>query len=1272
MEEGLRLSDILEEKTDKGLTLSDIMSREGGLTLDEIKEPPFEVKREGGITEAMRKAIEAPEVEKSGLARERELREAIKGSEAYRVEQMKGHITPIQREQMRLDIAKEEEMEREAIRLEKVRVPYRWAAASLGQLERVFRGAAQLGYRGHGRIAAITGNEEVEKAAKSLENLFSYETQREVFAQKEEQRHLTKLAKEGRHGEAAIYAVTNASAETLQALLLLSTLPKVSPIPGMAVKSAKMGLKSVIGATSANASRLALWNFLTSPGSTKDRTKGALTTFAYMMTPALSGPLAGKIFGTEGVGAHLLAKGLDFLSNTGISGLVVKEYSEAYEEAKRLAIQAGDTEPGDWMKYIVRTGAVKTMVTDLISSLGTRPTGLAKVGSVNEKLIDLTSERVEQLMGEWDRKSQVRDVVEGQLEKAQYRVVRPGGERIAYGVEAEAGIGPEGEAPTFRGRVSQEYVNALNAQIRDTLEERGLSKKYLSSLKKQMLKGQKSLDAGQLSAVLNAVQRARPYKIKGERPITERTEKKIQSLSAILGATDKIGQNEVARLMVEEGIEGPPRFVDKDTHITEKDAKKLLSILNDEGEVLKSKIELERALDARPKLRQEWIRHKNESMSRTQRQMESGEAIKVSPFWDQDLMFAEMEAKTGKEFHRANADMADVRNDVEAEVQRDFMEPLQRIPGFDVLTKSVGASNRIRNYIESFLEKGKVPSPGVMTVAERAAADEMIRGFNAEKINVRETRFLESYRDHDGDVKAMKKDIPDASEKELLRAIDAYEYEGINALRLEISKPDIMWGTIDNGYAPRNTFVPRLMKMLPSMKKTTDYMLHTRRGIEFGPETDKHIFQQYESYHRQLMLTQRLAPHLRYMDRLWRRSAYDFGDPKEMEKRLTISFNEMKGYGEGGGWIGQKVRRLLSQVMSAVFLDPTKWVRNKLQNSAFYPWRQSLRDPRNRNLTPEERDYFHRRVSQKFGLLRHYMLGEEKPLPYVGRLADWARAVSLYPLTDETNRWRSYKASINRAERAMIKNPESPEGAMRDMGADFLEPLERARLLEVWSKEGDEGAKRYFATKVTDRVNFLYERWRRASVEHGPLGRTIMNLFTFPRSYTQRLYLQGRKAFKGKSHRAKFNAAKDIAGVMIIGTLIGEGFKAVTGQEWNPYNPATIIPWSPGGLSLGVPTEIVETLQAMLSAAEGDEQALDRAIMGMKRSADMGIPFFELMIDSIEGATGTRNIDLRTLRKMKEAVSEEYEVAEDRYEVERDFVEMVQHIFFGTKKKEEE
>jgi len=241
------------------------------------------------------------------------------------------------------------------------------------------------------------------------------------------------------------------------------------------------------------------------------------------------------------------------------------------------------------------------------------------------------------------------------------------------------------------------------------------------------------------------------------------------------------------------------------------------------------------------------------------------------------------------------------------------------------------------------------------------------------------------------------------------------------------------------------------------------------------------------------------------------------------------------------------------------------------------------------------------------------------------------------------------------------------------MKADFLEPLEQARLLEKWARDGDEAATHYFGQKVTDRTHFLYERWRRASVEHGNLGKTVLNLLTFPRSYMQRITLSLRRSVKGSTGKVRRRAARDVAGVMVIGIMAGEAFKWVTGSVWNPYNPATLAIVSPGGLALGVPVIMSDTIGDISQAIlYGDKKALSRALIGIKRSADLAIPFYEIAVDSFDVATGIENSDLYAMRVIREALNNEYKFNRDRQKVERDLWEGTRHILFGTKNIDEE
>ncbi|KKM98130.1 hypothetical protein LCGC14_1161040, partial [marine sediment metagenome] len=198
--------------------------------------------------------------------------------------------------------------------------------------------------------------------------------------------------------------------------------------------------------------------------------------------------------------------------------------------------------------YILQTSAVPTLISDLFSSLGTRPTARPAAMTDVEKLISFSDKQVEEVMGKWDTESQVRDQVsemkrEAGIEKGQYVVKRP----IIIPTDIKKPITKGGEVVYEAGEktaVSPEYINALKEQIVQTLDERGLSEKYFKGLQKQILKesGQAEMDAAQMSAALSAIQDARPYKLQvgglWEQVITKDTEFKLSSQMSILGATD--------------------------------------------------------------------------------------------------------------------------------------------------------------------------------------------------------------------------------------------------------------------------------------------------------------------------------------------------------------------------------------------------------------------------------------------------------------------------------------------------------------------------------------------------------------------------------------------------------------------------------------------------------------------------------------------------------------------------------------------------------------
>lgn len=795
----------------------------------------------------------------------------------------------------------------------------------------------------------------------------------------------------------------------------------------------------------------------------------------------------------------------------------------------------------------------------------------------------------------------------------------------------------------------------------------------------------KDLSAKQLEVLLEASKTARPEVVvvngKKLNPIKERTENKVASLVATMereGAlTEAQLRGEMDKLDIPAGVQ--PKFVFGKRFITEGQGKALLKRLRNYAPFFAFRNNVQEALAKNPDARAAWGRY----VERVGGLVWKGKGVKVSPFFDMRYYTGFLQERTGVPFFESWMKINEVALQNSALRDGLHQELVDAVgeKAFRDIDRSEASKERIDQYIESQSPLKQAPkAPDGLTDNELKLARVMVKRMREAQPMVRFVRFVTEYEKREGTVydeesmaRSIQKDIPNAPLGELEKAIDIFEGQGEKALAEYLS--GLEWGIIEDGYAPHVIHKAR-MNLFPAKEtQFSEGHIRTRTTIDFGPQ-ELDIFKRYSMYFKQMLSLYTLRPHVRSFMQLFADNSDKLADPKGVGKNLSLAINELKGYTEGGGVLTRAMRKLYAQGMTAVFWDVKKWTRNLFQNLAFYPRRRELFDPRNKKLSEERLEYFKTFVSQKMGLLKHWFMEGEKPFPLLDKLSKIARATSLYPWTDETNRVWCFTARINSADRAIARFERSGdrERFVRDLHLEDLEPVQRKMAMEKWATDGVEGLARFVAKEVTNNVHFMYDRSQRAVAEMGPAGRIIGNLLTFPRSYYQRIYLNLSKLnpMNARGKGARMAGLKDLINLAVIGIAAGEIYKRVTGTERNPYDPLKLAQWSPGGLAFGGATQLADGIRHILDAAQGDPEAVDKAIVAITRNSELYIPFYKTFIDSMDVVSGMENVDRYNLRRLHEAINERYRVAGGRYKVERDLLESIQHSLFGARSKEED
>ncbi|MCR4394933.1 MAG: hypothetical protein NUV31_11225, partial [Dehalococcoidales bacterium] len=248
------------------------------------------------------------------------------------------------------------------------------------------------------------------------------------------------------------------------------------------------------------------------------------------------------------------------------------------------------------------------------------------------------------------------------------------------------------------------------------------------------------------------------------------------------------------------------------------------------------------------------------------------------------------------------------------------------VPRFKAIANDKAALQRINDYIASKNKWANVPYPENITADEIKIAQIIERQFMSFQNDVRFHRFYDAYHEFDGSAILMQTKIKDAPLEDLNEAINLYETKGADALADYLKTKT--WGIIESGYEPHIVVNPKLQ--LHKIKATvlSKGRLKSREGVEFEPG-DLNILQRRETYIKQ-MLSLKLEPYFRAMDREFQKIAPQLKNPGEIANGIDLAIRELRGY-HTTEVIEKMLMRTQGYAFSTLALAPHMTVRNVLQ-----------------------------------------------------------------------------------------------------------------------------------------------------------------------------------------------------------------------------------------------------------------------------------------------------------------------------------------------------
>lgn len=784
----------------------------------------------------------------------------------------------------------------------------------------------------------------------------------------------------------------------------------------------------------------------------------------------------------------------------------------------------------------------------------------------------------------------------------------------------------------------------------------------------------------QLVKILDKVREFRPVRIGGKTVVTPKTETKLHSLKDTLVKEGLLSEEAYQNLKSRLNLL-TDRYVRHDLFITERDAKALIRAMNDEAEVGYAAIQAgdAKVLEAHPDI----ARRIKDIEARIEKQGQvyfQGKPATASIFKDMRFYTEDLEIRTGKPFKH----IWDLANNRHLENRIFFVDLLKELrtatPAFTKIVNDKDALQRISDYIAAKNNWLKVKSPADIRPEEITLANKIEQLLMDRIPDYRYQRFLHFYHQSEGNVDIIIKEIPDAPRKSVQIAINIYESKGPIALKSYLDKQT--WGVIESGFEPHYVVNPKLaMKRMRRVAFPTG-RFQARTTVEFD-RMDKDIISRTKTYLRQI-IGMNLKPYVRQIERIYADAIPQLKNPRQVNKALSSSLNEMMGYIEEGGLMYRFLVRFASQAYTAIFgTYPHLPFRNLFQNLAFHPDRSCLVDPRNRPLAPQDHLYYETYITQMEAIPRDLMLAYEGGLPGLGRINRFSRRLNLYGKSDsKANRpWCNW-GSFNKAHRALTQylKDDNLDKFINNSGMNDLTLMQQRDILLLLKREvvsykapqlravdGGRAAIREIAREITNNVHFLYDRSQRAPIEMAGMGRIFGSLLVFPRSFGQRMLLQllRLKPGSGATGAMRRRAMKIIIGNILAGIAVGEIYQRITGKKRNPYNPLNVLGWTPGGLAVGVAVDLGKAIGDMLMALGGDKDALSRLPGEIARLGDAMIPFYYAIMNALEALTDKEYIDRLALRKIRELFDKSYTVNESFYDKERDIWAAIIHAMFG-------
>ncbi len=670
---------------------------------------------------------------------------------------------------------------------------------------------------------------------------------------------------------------------------------------------------------------------------------------------------------------------------------------------------------------------------------------------------------------------------------------------------------------------------------------------------------------------------------------------------------------------------------------------------------------------------------------KTRISLDKGEVRDPHPLDAMRYWMEQASRKTGRAFSRIHAKIVDVNHRIQA-IHANTYKKLEKaielsvpgVKGKNELRSILGdrkAQDRISQWLSSHLDIENAPERPFLSNTELAVAEELQTVFESYEWKVRARQIYEHYW-HGFKIPAEK-----TKNEEALRQIEeaktAFQYGGLKLLRETVKEQT--WGVIESGYDPWEIVHPPLEQKRAKLELIGKSRLMPR-GTGYAAQ-DKTLFSRLNRYMRQMDTGTYMQPYLDLLSNEFETAHRnnEFDNPRQIQEALDDFAANLKGFRFDDRWIYRMLARAYGQAALVVIRVRTVLgLRNLFQNPGLYVGKADLVHPDVYKKMPDaDYEYFSLFVDQTRAL-DEWLMGSMAILnevPGFRKLNQLAEKINIYPWSDRVNRLWCFKAKSSAVRRAVVDLKEgrkSVEDVFKAIRLDDITPIQQQQALEIWASEGDDAFARFIARVTTEDVHFLYARADRSPTEMPEGAKTLLNLFTFPRSYAERMMKQANKVLHGKTRRERIAGAQVIGSMIVHGIITGALFSMLTGRRSNPYNPIAITGFELGALALRAANAPIAVMVGILKVLDPQtpedlrKMAWGELSRDIPQMADMYIPLYIDLMNVLESATGMKSLDRLAVRRVREMIDSEYNVRGGAYEVERTFFQSIQHIVGGA------